>query len=338
MSEAPRDAQVAAEATGRPRIIAIEEHFMDPEIANAVGLDQPARISERLFDFTSVRLAEMDEAGIDVQVLSISAPGTHKLDAAAAVPMAKRANDRLSEAVSANPDRFVGLAAIPIQDPAAAADELERAVVKLGLRGAILHSLTNNRFADDARFWPFYERAAQLGVPIYLHPARPHQAVVEAYYADFTSDYRHFTGPVWGYTVEAATMAIRLVLSGVTKAFPGLQFILGHMGEGLPFLIWRIDWSLKRPGNKAVDFRKVFCRHFHITTSGNFSDTALQCTMMEMGADRILFAVDWPFVPNGQGADWIRRVRISESDRTRIMSGNAERLFGIAPEAPEQGF
>jgi 2,3-dihydroxybenzoate decarboxylase len=319
-----------------PRIIAVEEHFTVPEIAEVAGLNQPERIAERLSDFTTVRLQEMDEAGIDMQVLSISAPGTHKLDAATAVRMARHANDYLHAAVRATPDRFAGLAAIPIQDPQAAADELERAVTELGLVGCVLHSMTNGQFVDTPEYWPFFERAAALRAPIYLHPARPHQSVVDAYYATYAQDYRHFTGPVWGYTVEAGTMAMRLVLSGVTRAYPDLQFILGHMGEGLPFLLWRIDWSLKRPGNRQVDFREAFCRHFHISTSGNFSDTALQCTMMEMGADRILFAIDWPFVPNRPGADWIRSVRVSEEDRAKIMSGNAERLFSIASAAKGQ--
>lgn len=294
------------------------------------GLNQPERIAERLRDFTGIRLQEMDEAGIDMQVLSISAPGTHKFDSESAVTMARRANDYLYEAVNANRDRFAGLAAVPIQDPYAAADELERAMTELGFVGCVMHSQTNGRFMDTQEYWPFYERAAALNAPIYLHPARPHAAVVDAYYAEYIQDYRHFTGPAWGYTVEAGTMAVRLLLSGVTDAFPGLQFILGHMGEGLPFLLWRIDWSLKRPGNRKIDFRDAFCRHVHITTSGNFSDTALQCSIMEMGADRIMFAVDWPFVPNQPGADWIRRVRISEADRAKIMCGNAISLFGMS--------
>lgn len=319
----------ATPAPASPRIIAIEEHFMDAEVAGELGLDQPPRVAERLFDFTSLRLREMDEAGIDMQVLSISAPGTHRFEAGQAVRLARGANDRLHDAISANPDRFAGFAALPVQDPQAAADELERAVVGLGFRGGVLHSLTNNRFVDTREYWPLYERAASLGVPIYLHPARPHPAVVEAYYSDYTAAFRHFTGPAWGYTVEAATMAVRLVLSGVTEACPGLQFILGHMGEALPFLLWRIDWSLKRPGNRPVEFRKAFCEHFHVTTSGNFSDTALLCSIMELGADRIMFAVDWPFVPNGPGTDWIRRAPVSDDDRRKIMSGNAERLLGL---------
>jgi len=312
-----------------PRIIAIEEHFQLREITEMIDVGQPRWIKERLFDFTTTRLREMDEAGVDLQVLSIQAPGTHWFDAQTAVRMARRANDHLHERVRDNPDRFAGLAAIPIQEPVAAADELERAVTELGFVGCVLHSMTNGRFADTREFWPFYERAAALRAPIYLHPSRPHQAVVDAYYADYADDYRQLTSAGWGYTVEGATMAVRLLLSGVTEAYPDLQFVLGHMGEGLPFLLWRIDWSFKRAGNKEIAFRDAFCRHFHITTSGNFSDTALQCAMMEMGADRILFAVDWPFVPNQAGVDWIRNVRISEEDRAKIMSGNARRLFGI---------
>jgi 2,3-dihydroxybenzoate decarboxylase len=131
----------------------------------------------------------------------------------------------------------------------------------------------------------------------------------------------------WGFTVETATLAVRFVLSGVFDRHPNLKVILGHFGETLPFFIWRIDQALKRPGQKPMSFRDLFCGHFHVTTSGNFSDPTLLCTMMEMGVDHILFAIDWPFVANPPGVQWLERTPISDEDKTKILSGNAKKLL-----------
>lgn len=316
---------------GRPRIIALEEHYSDHELAaHFTGPDavRAGPVAERLYDLGELRLKEMDEAGIDVQVLSHSAPSLQKLPAADAVDLGRRVNDRLREFVQRHPDRFAGFAALPTADPEAAAMELERCVTSLGFKGAMLHGLTaEGQFLDDKRFWPIYARAEALQVPIYLHPSVPHPAVREAYYQEYAADFPVLIRAGWGYTVEAATQAIRLVLSGVFDAHPRLQFILGHLGETLPFLLGRIDSALSRPGNKPVRFRETFCQHFHITTSGFFSDPALLCCVMEMGVDRILFSVDWPFESNKAAVDWVRRVPFSAEDRAKLMSGNAERLL-----------
>jgi 2,3-dihydroxybenzoate decarboxylase len=213
-------------------------------------------------------------------------------------------------------------------DPAAAADELERAV-KLGFKGAMIHGLSNGAFIDEQRFWPIFERAQALDVPIYLHPSVPHPSVMDAYYKDYAKDFPMVIRAAWGFTVETATQALRLVLSGVFDKYPNLKFILGHLGETLPFLVWRIDNALARPGQKSMSFRDVFTHNFYITTSGFFSNPALLCCVMEMGIDRILFAIDWPFVPNPPGTRWIETMPLCEEDKVKLLSGNARKLLRL---------
>jgi predicted TIM-barrel fold metal-dependent hydrolase len=314
-------------------VIALEEHYFDPDVTRHFTEGGPeARLEplrERLFDLGALRLREMDEAGIDVQVLSHGAPATQRMDAQTAIPVAKRANDRLFEVVKASNRRFEGFAALPTADPKAAADELERAVTRLGFRGAMIHGLANGLFLDERRFWPIFERAQALDVPLYMHPAVPHPAVVEAYYKDYLKEFPALLTAAWGFTVETATQAIRLVLSGVFEAYPGLKIILGHLGEGLPFSLWRIDMALARQGNRATPFRDCFREHFWITTSGNFSTPALLCCVLEMGVDRILFSVDYPFVLNPPGMKWMQDIPLGSEDRAKILSGNARRLLNL---------
>jgi 2,3-dihydroxybenzoate decarboxylase len=315
-------------------VIAIEEHYWDPELTkHFTGSEAPrgAEIEKWLNDFGDIRVKQMDEAGIDMQVLSHGSPSVQKLPADIAVSVTRAANDRLAERIAANPKRFAGFAAVPTTASAKeAADELERAVTKLGMKGAMLHGLSNGEFLDLPKFWPIYERAEALDVPIYFHPSTPHPRVTEAYYQDYAKDFPLLARPAWGYTVEAATQAIRLVLSDVFETHPKLKVILGHLGETLPFLSWRVDSALRRPGGKQLDFRGIFSRNFWITTSGFFADAPLQCCMTEMGVDHILFAVDWPFVAdNKPGVEWLFRTPLSEEDRAKIASGNAKRLLRL---------
>ena len=314
---------------GKPVVIALEEHYYDRElVATFDGPEGRApETRRRLDDLGDLRIKEMDEAGIDVQVISHGAPSTQRLDAETAVRLARNVNDRLAQAIAEYPDRFAAFAALPTPDPKAAADELERTVTQLGFKGAMVHGLTNGVFFDDKRFWSIFERAQTLDVPLYVHPAVPHSAVVEAYYQDYLADFPTLRTAAWGFTVETATQGIRLVLSGVFDAYPDVKIILGHMGEGLPFLLWRIDHALSRPGNRSVSFREQFSQHFYITTSGNFSTPALLCSMMELGVDRILFSVDWPFVPNIPGTKWMNELQLSAEDKIKILSGNAKRLL-----------
>jgi len=310
-------------------VIALEEHYWDRELsAQFVGIEamRDPELLKRLYDLGELRLKEMDEAGIDVQILSHGAPSTQKLTGSDAVALTRRVNDRLKAAVAAHPTRFAAFAALPTSDPKAAADELER-TTKLGFKGAMIHGLANDVFLDDKRFWPIYERAQALDVPIYLHPSVPLPAVTEVYYKDYAKDFPMVVRAAWGYTVETATLAIRMVLSGVFDAYPRLKIVLGHLGETLPFLIWRVDHALARPGAKTLSFRDVFCGHFYITTSGNFSNPALLCCVMEMGIDRILFSVDWPFVANKPAVQWIDTVPLCDEDKVKLLSGNAKALF-----------
>jgi 2,3-dihydroxybenzoate decarboxylase len=318
-------------------VIALEEHYWDRELSEHFKERGPEMrvpaLQERLFDIGALRLKEMDEAGIDFQVLSHGAPATQRLDPANAVSLSRQVNDRLHAAINRHPARFAGFAVLPTAEPKAAADELERAVTKLGFKGAMVHGLTAmdgaHLFLDDKRFWPIFERAQALDVPVYMHPAVPHKAVIEAYYKDYLEQFPGLMTAAWGFTVETATQGIRLVLSGVFEAYPKLKIILGHLGESLPFSLWRIDMALARQGNRATPFRDTFREHFWITTSGNFSTPALLCSAMELGVDRILFSIDYPFVPNGPGPKWMETVPLSAEDKTKILSGNAKRLLKL---------
>ena len=310
-------------------VIALEEHYWDAELEKTfTGSEagRPGLQMEQLHDLGALRIKEMDEAGIDIQVLSHGAPSTQKLPADTAAALTRRVNDRLHAVVTGNPQRFAAFAALPTAVPDAAADELER-TAKLGFKGAMLHGLADGVFLDDKKFWPIYERAQALDLPIYMHPSLPQADVRRIYYDDYVKDFPMITRATWGYTVETATLAIRMVLSVVFEKFPKLKIILGHLGETLPFLVWRIDMTLKRPGQKGMSFRDIFSNNFYVTTSGNFSNPALLCCVMEMGIDHIMFAVDWPFVPNPPGTQWMEGVPLCDEDKAKILSGNAKRLL-----------
>ena len=313
-------------------VIALEEHFWDHELAAQLQGSEGARAPEqlkRLYDLGELRLREMDEAGIDIQVLSHGAPSAQKLDASICVDLTRRVNDRLAEAIARHPTRFAGFAALPTANPEAAARELERCVKDLGFVGAMICGLTNGVFHDDERCWCIYERAEALGVPIYFHPSFPDPDVSRIYYDKYGKDFPQVVRAAWGYTVETATQAVRLILSRVFEKHPGLNVILGHFGETLPYQLWRIDQALKRPGHDPMNFREHFTNNFYITTSGHFSTTALVCAMMEMSMDHIMFAVDYPFVPNAPAMEWLDTLQISKTDMRKLLSGNARRVLKI---------
>jgi predicted TIM-barrel fold metal-dependent hydrolase len=311
-------------------IISLEEHYSDDElVAQFTGADAthaPALVA-RLKDVGAERLKGMDEAGIDIQVLSHNSPSAQKLGADIAVPLTQRVNDRLAAIIKANPTRFAGFAALPTIDPAAAADELERSVTTLGLKGAMIHGLANGVWLDDKRFWPIYARAEKLDVPIYFHPGLPIPAVIDAYYKDYAADYPILLRAAWGYTVETATQCVRLVLSGVFDAHPNLKIIIGHLGEGVPLLLWRINNAFTRPGAKSIAFQDIFRKHFYVTTSGFFSDSALECSIKELSIDRILFSVDHPFEAQPPATAWLAKIPVSDADKIKIASGNVKRLL-----------
>lgn len=314
-------------------IIALEEHYFDPEWNTALD---PAHHSprpstpffKRMENLGSDRIKEMDEAGIDLQVISHGPPGSQGLREDAAVAWTKGANDRLHAAVQHHPTRFAGFASLPTAHPNAAADELERTVNKLGFKGGMLHSLTEGPFLDDKRYWPIFERAAALDVPLYIHPADPNPAVIKAYYGEYAKTHPAFIRPAWGFTFEAGTQAMRLVLSGLLDAHPGIKLILGHLGETIPYTLERIDEALSRD-TPMKNFREVFTSHFYVTTSGFFSDPALECCIKQIGIDRVMFSIDWPFAANKAGVTWMRKTSLNDADKEKVFSGNAKRLLRL---------
>lgn len=325
--------------------IAVEEHFNflnpSPSNASSAGLDQLVRqmdynaewmrlVGERLGDFGDRRVSGMDASGIRVSILSHTVPGVQGIvDRAGAVAAARDVNDFISSEVAKRPDRYAGFASVALQDPAAAAQELDRAVTRLGLKGAMINGYTNTPdpqkvvYLDDPTLLPFWEAAAALDVPVYLHP-RP--ALDQRLY----DGHSELIGATWGFAPEAATTALRLIYSGLLDRFPALTIVLGHLGETIPYFSWRIQHCFEyNPSDKRVARRlqDYLCDNFYISTSGIFSDQALINAVLTIGADRILFAVDYPYEAMEPAARWIERAPISELDRRKIAAGNARRLF-----------
>jgi predicted TIM-barrel fold metal-dependent hydrolase len=321
----------------KPFVIAIEEHYSDPDVMSrgngqgGGGRRGPAGgiLGPRLNDLGEGRLKEMDSAGIDMQVISHAPSPLQQLEPAEARELAVATNDRLHDAVDRNPERFGACAALPTPDPAAAADELERTVTRLGFKGAMIHGRSHEEFHDLKKFWPIYERAQYLDVPIYIHPGPPHPAMVQAYYADYLPEFPSLNSAAWGFTIDTANQVVRLLLSGLFDAYPRLKLIVGHMGEAIPFLVDRIDEAINRPGNRDVRFKETFCNNFYITTSGHFSTPALLCAVLELGIDHILFSVDYPYVENAPGMRWMETVPLSAEDKEKMFNGNARRLLRI---------
>jgi predicted TIM-barrel fold metal-dependent hydrolase len=320
------------------RVISLEDHFWTPDIAAAIGAlrnpdsassDSP--LAANLLDLGERRLAAMDEAGIDLQVISHTTPGVQHLDADTAVPLAREANDALARAVAEHPDRFAGFATLPTSAPDAAADELERTVGDLGMKGAMVNGHTGGLFLDDPRFDVLLARAERLGVPLYLHPAEPVPAVRAAYYEGFDPAVSWFlSAAAYGWHAETGLHVLRMVLAGVFDRHPGLQLVIGHMGEMLPFMLARVDDNLP-PAVTGLDRlpSEYILANVHITTSGLFSVPPLLCALMVFGADRVLFSVDWPYAPNTDGRRLLETAPVSPGDLGKLAHGNAERLLGL---------
>lgn len=308
-----------------PKIIAIEEHFTSPKLRELIApRDGPTQ--QKLNELAGVRITEMDDAGIDLAVLSENAPAANNLPPDVAVMSARASNDFLHETIRAHPNRFAGFATLPLPDPKASADELERCVTKLGFHGAMVMGTSNGLFLDDRRFWPIFERAEKLDVPIYIHPSPMLPAVLEAYFQGHAASMQ---GPPLGWGIETLTHSFRLITSGVLDAYPKTKIIIGHLGEMAPFTLWRTDHNIARFAKLPRSFADYYRTHFWLTTSGAFQDSALICSIAEMGLDRILFAVDWPYVDNALGVQWLKRAPISEADRAAIFAGNARKLLKL---------
>jgi predicted TIM-barrel fold metal-dependent hydrolase len=320
--------------------IVVEEHFAIPEtLGDSRGLWSEETWSElrmRILDIHDRRLREMDQHGIEMMVLSLNAPAIQAMwDVGRANETARKANDYLAEQVRKRPDRFQGLAALPMQDPEMATRELTRCVKELGLKGALVNGFAQVSdpetvtYYDTPDYWPFWEKVEQLNVPFYLHPRHPLKRDAGIY-----EGHAWLYGPRWAFGQEAAVHALRLMGSGLFDKFPGLTIVLGHLGEGLPYGIWRVDnangWVPNRqnyPARKKIS--EYFYANFCITTSGAFHTQTLLAAMLELGADRILFSIDWPFEDIADGANWFDNASISESDRMKIGRTNAARVFGL---------
>ena len=320
--------------------IALEEHFAIPEtLADSRGYF-PDRvwqeIKSRVMDIQERRLAEMDANGIETMLLSLNAPAVQAIpDTARATEIARKANDYLAEQVRMRPDRFQGIAALAMQDPDGATRELERCVKELGFRGALVNGFSQVGDEDTAVYYdlpqyrPFWATVERLDVPFYLHPRNPLPRDAKIY-----EGHPWLLGPIWAFAHETAVHALRLMCSGLFDAHPRLNIILGHLGENLPYALWRIDhangWIENRhsyPAKKPM--RDYFCTNFHITTSGNFNTQALIEAMLVIGADHIMFSADWPFENIDHATQWFDACPISETDRVKIGRSNAQRLFRL---------
>lgn len=313
------------------KIIAVEEHFMHPSLSNHLGhaAQQPDQIKERLFDFSDIRISEMDSAGIDVQILSHQSPGSQRLKNEVAIDACKNVNNALAQVISNHSDRFLGFAMLPTNLPIDAASELRRSVEELGFKGAMIHGLSAGKMVDEKFFWPIFAEAERLDVPIYLHPALPDKEVTERYYAPYDASHPMLTRAAWGFGVEAGTQAIRMILSGVFDKHPNLKIILGHLGEAIPFWLPRIQESLSRTESQPINFEDIFKSNFWITTSGFFSDHALELCVNTLKLDHILFAIDWPYANNETGVNWLQNSKIKPSIKSDIFSENAKILFRL---------
>lgn len=302
-----------------------EERIFPDEVpfVSSTRLPSAGEVIKRLLDIGDGRLQEMDRTGIDMQVLSLISPGVQMLDGPAANSMAKRINDELAGKISLYPERFVGLATLAPQDPASAAAELERAVKDLGLKGASINSHTKGEYLDDKKYWVIFEKAEKLDVPIYLHPRSPSPDMLKPYLG-----YPLLNSAILGFAAETGLHAVRLMCSGLFDTYSRLKIILGHLGEALPFFMKRMDKksllinTKRRPSEYLKD-------NFFISTSAMFWEPPLLCCIQALGADRILFAVDYPLESNDAATEFIETASIPDTDKRQICYLNAEKLLAL---------
>ncbi|WP_076866026.1 amidohydrolase family protein [Bradyrhizobium mercantei] len=319
------------------RKIALEEHFMAPSFipyfrstsAN-ISPDLFDKALDALADFGERRLAAMDANDISHVILSLAGPGVQiEKDTATAVRLAREGNDYLAEQIRRNSKRYGGFAHLALQDPTEAAAELERCVRDLGFVGAMINGQTNGAYLDDPRYFGLWERAEALNAPIYIHPGNPTDK--PAMYAG----HPELWGPVWSWGVETANHALRLVFSGLFDRFPKATLILGHMGEALPFQLWRLDsrWEISNRGAKRLSLAPsdYFKRNVVVTTSGVCSTEPLLCALGSLGKDRVLFSVDYPFERSDIASKFIETAPLPDDVRRLVCHGNAEALFRLRP-------
>jgi 2,3-dihydroxybenzoate decarboxylase len=319
--------------------IALEEHFaIEATLADSqvFGAHVWNELGPRLTDFQDKRLRLMDASGVELMIASLNAPAVQAIhDVPRAIHVAREANDHLAAEIARRPDRFAGFAALPLQDPEAAATELTRCVKELGFVGALVNGFSQAGKPDSALYYdlpqyrPFWRVVADLDVPFYLHPRNPLPGAIPGY-----EGHNWLLGPNWAFHAETAVHALRLIGSGLFDAHPNLQIILGHLGEGIPAYLWRIDhrndW-MKAPHKYAAkkSVAEYFRNNFVLTTSGNFSTSALNQAIAEIGIARVLWSADYPFEDISDAADWIDAAPLSEDDRRKIVRTNAQKLFKL---------
>lgn len=324
---------------GRFTRIATEETFTTPDVYTATadyikqghddeaGLALPPEqsgIIQSLMDLGEGRIASMDSAGISKQLLSLWSPGVQIFDPDFGTELARQTNDMLVETIGKYPDRYAGLVTVATQDPDKAAQEIERGMGR-GLSGILINSHTKSEYLDSAKFWPLFEAAQEQNAAIYLHPRKPTNQMYGPF-ADYEMD-----GPMYGFHMDASLHAVRLLLSGVFDQFPDLTIVLGHMGEGVPFWIQRLDDIVERSGLDTIKRKpsEYFRDNFVITTSAMFWDPILTLSMDVLGPDRILFGVDHPFGSGEAGAQWLDNAALTDEDKVKIYQTNAERVFRL---------
>jgi predicted TIM-barrel fold metal-dependent hydrolase len=328
------------------RIVALEEHFIVPEITAGIpaavvtgrGFPGPGVVWSQtvkraeLIDLGAPRLADMDASGITVQVLSVAGAGADLMPGQAGIDIARAYNDALAEACARHPDRYRGFAHLPMLAPEAAARELERAVKDLGFHGVLVNGATEGRFLDDAAFEPILAQAEALDMPIYIHPGIPTRAVRGEYYDGLPGNFSFTLAlAAWGWHAETAVHTLRLVLSGALDRHPRLKIVIGHLGEALPFMLDRIDETTSGEARTRLSrsVKQTILDQVWITTSGFFTLAPFMAALMTFGVDRILFSVDYPFASNARARGFLDSLPVSEADRAKIAHGNADALLRL---------
>ena len=314
------------ENEGYPRVVEDEE-TKGRRLWHTADVGQPygELLLNTLLDLEKQRLKKMDDYGIDIQVLSLSAPGIERLAPDVGTDLAKKTNNVLSEVIKKYPDRFMGFAALAPNDPGQAADELKRTVEELGFKGWNTHSNFGDTYLDDQQYWPILQRAEELDVPIYLHPTVPAFPQVRTY--GFT-----LAGAGFGFGFEAAMCMMRLILSGVFDKYPRLKIILGHLGEALPFLMKRIDWAYVRPFDPsgrpqlAKKPSEYLMNNVFVTTSGNYYEPAFICTKEALGLERILLGTDYPYEDPKECLEFLEGLPLSQEEKDKIYGSNASQI------------
>lgn len=322
------------------KIIALEEGFITPSLLKLGHDDNPGRkytmrtsaeiiggdVDRALLDLGQGRIAAMDEAGIDVQVLSCN--GGQIPDAQTSIRMAREANDAAFQAVKKHPARFRAFAALPLADPKAAVEEFDRALTKLRFVGGFVAGSINGEFLDNKKYWPVLECAQAHNAPIYVHPFFPLSSMMQTYF----KGREELSGPEWGFMVDASCHFLRLLTAGVFDVFPKLTIILGHLGESIPYNLDRLNSRLrayakeKKLKKSPADYIR---ENLVVTTSGNFSAPSLLCAISTIGVDNVLFSADWPNESNKEAVDFLKHLPVSKPDLEKIAGKNAARVLHL---------